>query len=406
MKKILSLIALGMILGISADAANKEWTFLVYLDGDNNLEEAGIDDINEMEEVGSDEINIIVQFDRHPGYDKTNGNWSDCRRFYIAKDDDTQIISSPVVGTLGEVNMAETKTLTDFIQWGIENYPAKKYALVLWNHGGGWRKDIKPHKAVCWDETSGDDCLYMSEVKEALGASEKMFNLIGFDACLMGMIEVAYQIKDYCDVMVGSQETEPGDGWPYHTILADLSGTPTMNATELGKVIVERYGEEYKGWSEITQSAIDLNKLKDLIPGTLSTFADSLDSYWDEIRTAREMTDCVSSYADLFHFASLVEGIDDTSIKNNAEAVKSELNALIIANYASPDHPNFQGLNIYFPEGFWDEEYDDYVFLKPVDFPIDTTWDEFLVRFCKTTPGVPKIEPLYTVGTNTDFEVR
>ncbi|HAW50085.1 TPA: hypothetical protein DCX16_03950, partial [bacterium] len=400
----------------------KEWTFMVYLDGDNNLEGAGIDDVNEMEEVGSDEnINIIVQFDRIKGYDSSNGNWTDCRRFYITNDDDPRTINSPAVEILGEVNMAETKTLTEFIQWGYDNYPAKKYALILWNHGDGWRKRMMElrskgirtdgaDKAVCWDDTSKGDCLYMSEVKEALAASGKKFDLIGFDACLMGMIEVAYQVRDYADVVVFSQDVEPGDGWPYHTILGDLAGTPTMTQEELGEVIVRRYSEEYEGEDEITQSAINLNKLKTWVPGTLSLFANSLEYYWDEIRENRGMTDHVyhtnyESYADLYHFATLMEGIEDENIINAANALKSEIAESVIANYASFDHPHFYGLNIYFPEDSSDNKYDDYVNLQPVDFPKDTTWDEFLVRFCKISPDTPKIASLYSVPLNQTFTV-
>ncbi len=251
----------------------KEWTFAVYLDGDNNLEREAIDDFLEMATIGSTaEINIVVQFDRVNGYDWSYDDWKTTKRFYITQG--MTPIATNAVADIGEANMGATQTVIEFVGWAKANYPAKRYALVFWNHGGGWREDSKPHKAVCWDETSDNDCLYMAEVKEALAGEH--FDLIGFDACLMAMVEVAYQIKDYGTVAVFSQEAEPGDGWPYDTILGDLAGTPTMNANELGQVIVDRYGESYPDEMGITQSAIDLAKIKDLAP-VISQFADSLE---------------------------------------------------------------------------------------------------------------------------------
>jgi len=114
-----------------------EWTVMVYLDADNNLESAGIDDINEMEIVGSTtEVNIVVQVDRIPysvlasnnqGYadDTSNDNWTATRRYYITQDFDPIQINSQLKSDLGELNMGDPQTLVDFANWAITNYPAK-----------------------------------------------------------------------------------------------------------------------------------------------------------------------------------------------------------------------------------------------------------------------------------------
>ena len=129
-----------------------EWTVMVYLDADNNLESVGIDDINEMEMVGStSEVNIVVQVDRIPysvlassnqGYadDISNGNWTTTRRYYVTQDFNPILINSPLKIDLGELNMGDPQTLVDFASWAAINYPAKKYLLVIWNHGGGLRR--------------------------------------------------------------------------------------------------------------------------------------------------------------------------------------------------------------------------------------------------------------------------
>jgi hypothetical protein len=90
-------------------------------------------------------------------------------------------------------------------------------------------------------------------------------DLVGMDACLMTMIEVAYQSREHARILVGSETLEPGPGWPYDTILADLTSRPAMTPGELGAVIVQRYIEFYEGREDAPQSAIDLTKLDDLV---------------------------------------------------------------------------------------------------------------------------------------------
>src|SRR5690606_2280099 len=115
------------------------WTVMVFIAGDNNLEPAGLMDINEMEAVGSSrDVNILVEMDRSRSYVDYDGDWTDARRFYIQQDQDLEVINSPVMERLGETNSGSADTVADFATWGITNYPAQKYMLVLWDHGGAW----------------------------------------------------------------------------------------------------------------------------------------------------------------------------------------------------------------------------------------------------------------------------
>jgi len=122
----------------------KAWTFMVYLNADNNLEKVGIDDMNEMEKIGSsDLINIVVQMDRHPRsdstYDGSNGDWPGTKRFYVEKDYDRKIINSEGED-IGEQDMGDPATLYQFANWCKDNYESEYYALVIWNHGSGFSK--------------------------------------------------------------------------------------------------------------------------------------------------------------------------------------------------------------------------------------------------------------------------
>ena len=132
-------------------------------------------------------------------------------RFYFGKD------GKEVVYEGGIVNMGNGDTLKDFLSFCEEKYPDRKKSLILWNHGG------TALKGVCFDENFGNDSLTLSEIAEALKGSEKL-EFLGFDACLMGSIEVLATVRNFADYIVFSQEIEPGEGWDYKT-LCSLFGT-------------------------------------------------------------------------------------------------------------------------------------------------------------------------------------
>ncbi len=125
-------------------------------------------------------------------------------------------------------------------------------------------------KGILYDD-SQDTCLdnqgmYLAFRAIANGIGRKI-DLIGMDACLMAMIEVAYQIRHFANIFVASQQTEPGEGWNYRSWLSSLSARPMMNEFDLAESIVRAYKEQYRyhpDAQDYTQSAIDLNNLNEL----------------------------------------------------------------------------------------------------------------------------------------------
>jgi len=357
MKRCVFLVVLAIAV---CPVAFGDWTFMVYVDGDNNLEDAAITDFLEMSSVGSDaDVNIVVQFDRISGYDTSYDDWTDTRRGIVMPGD---VPNTSWGVSIGEANMGDPATLINFAVWAITTYPADHYALVLWDHGGGWRERVSkepPIKAVCWDDTNAGDCLYMKEVKNALSSIESSAaqpDLVGFDACLMGMVEVAYEIREHGLVMVGSEETVPWDGWPYDTLLADLASDPSMTAGDLGTVIVDRYYQCYP-FDHFTNAAIDLT-LMDSLAAEISSFAQTMIDYWD---------------------------IDEDAVKSAAQSVMTEIEAAVIHEQHGSWWPGSHGLAIYFPEtaGSFDPDYNGSV----IDFPAATEWDEFLAEFYASMSG-------------------
>lgn len=370
-----------------------EWTVMIYLDADNDLESAGINDINEMEMVGSSsDVNIVVQVDRIPysvlaannqGYadDSSNSNWTNTRRYYITQDYDPYIINSQLISNLGELNMGDPQTLVDFASWVVANYPAKKYLLVIWNHGGGFRSPAYTTKDIAWDDTSGDK-ITMPELEYALSAIStqigKKIDIVGMDACLMAMTEVAYQIKDYADILVTSEENEPGDGWPYDTILAQLVANPTMSSTQLAADIVDKYIYSYPSY-DVTQSAIDLSYMNTLATQlsnlALAIMSDTLTpsiNYINAAYSSQYYGD--PDFIDLYDFCNqLVTYSNSLEVKNIASNIQQTLNYAVLRwGYNGYEVNKSRGLSIYFPYTYYDTYYNN------TNFSQDTFWDEML----------------------------
>lgn len=162
---------------------------------------------------------------------------------------------SRVVQRNDPVNMGSAAALTQLLRFGIERYPAREYALILWDHGGG------PLEGVCWDELFSMDSLSLDELTQALRDAQLPAPLewIGFDACLMGSAEVAAAMAPYARYMIASQETEPAQGWNYaflNGIEADESGAET------GRRIVDTYFEQtLETPTGLTLACIDLSRI-------------------------------------------------------------------------------------------------------------------------------------------------
>ena len=379
----------------------KLWTVMVYLDADNNLEDVGLTDFLEMSSVGSSEdVDIVVQLDRIPGYDNAFGDWTDTLRFHVTEGMTPE--ESNAVVDLGELNMGDPMVLADFIEWGTINYPADNYMLVLWDHGGGW------NGAVCWDETDMWDALTMDEVEQALASAQsytgERIDVLGYDACMMAMVEVMYETKEYVDYVVASEELVPWDGWPYDTIMGDLVSDPSMTPADLSSRVVSRYMEYYgqSGWE--TMSAVDILASGSMY-SALDDFAQellaALDEHKEIIRNCRANATQFMDWTavDLYSFASM---ICDRNISESLTSAAGELMARISAAVIAEGHsysydpPGAYGVSIYFPyssSDYWPN------YEADLDFTADTSWDEFLVALLSIGPDAYEPDDAYTEAT-------
>ena len=159
-------------------------------------------------------------------------------------------------------NMGAQETLSDFLSYCHEKHPAKNSMVILWNHGGGVLG------GVAYDEIHGLDSLSMKELENAFSSSfpyntEPVFDIIGFDACLMANIDTAKLVSPYASYMIASQELEPGNGWEYSGILSSIVDNPTITPEELGISVCDSFMNgciKHATESEATLALIDLSK--------------------------------------------------------------------------------------------------------------------------------------------------
>ena len=411
----------------------RKWTVMVYLAGDNNLDSAGVVDLNEMKKAGStDEVAVVAQFDRI-------GNKGTTKRYYLRKGG---TLAADVVANLGETNTGDPQVLRDFILWAAATYPAEYYMTVIWNHGSGWddedvyrigrslkrnivrrgvnisdtnfgaavpfsttreitrgglnravfstsiEKAMKT-RAIAFDDGARDflDNIEMKQVfasvRNTLG---RKIDIIGMDACLMNMLEVHYQVKDQALFFVGSEETEPGDGWPYDAVLSALAAKPAMQPKDLSAIVVDKYLKSYRASDNVTQSACDAGKAQAVAVAVdrlsrVLTAGLSNSGVRMAVTEARSRVQSfyTADYVDLTDLCLLLmQYTGNTEIKTACQAVIDAMmkgGMVVKSGYKGAAVSHSHGVSIYFPTKKISPLY------ANLDFVKKTKWAEFLTAY-------------------------
>ncbi len=382
---------------------------MVFIAGDNDLDSFGSTDINEMMSVTNtgDNLTILVQQDQ-----SKDARDSRTKRYVIRNGQKESI------EYLGETNTGDSNTLTEFLKWGMENYEAQRNIAVLWNHGGGTRDELfpgyennatnatmrsvpkvnptlgnqpsifseelrlkriselmekyeveqgKPTRSISRDEAKSilfddeaKDFLDNLELKQVFVDLNKKLDIIGFDACLMNMLEVAYQLRDHTEVVVGSEELEPGKGWDYEALVNFLVENPNASNEEIGEAIVDGFVASYTNESElkVTLSSLRTEAL-DNLACLLNNFAHTILRKEEHIRSKflpivdeAQTFDYQSNeqiYRDLKHFLILTkESYDDEEIVQVTDALLVGLEKVVFYN-STKNFEHAYGLSVYLP---------------------------------------------------------
>ena len=373
-----------------------KWTVLVYMCADNNLDTYAMDDINEMEKAAlpaddsDQDVQVLVQLDRSNQNTGSN-SWTDTRRYRIMHDTNAYAISSPRIDDpqLGELDMGNPTVLHDFITWGQSYAPAEHYLLVIWNHGSGWdpvNDAPTSTRAICIDDDSGT-VIRDVDLSTALTVNDPI-DIVATDACLMSMLEVAYQLRRQADYLVASEEETPADGYNYTTIVSKLINEhQTITPRDFAAYMAQ---SAYTSWtaykytqaqcavidlSKVTQVAQSLDILAQKLITVREEYAQALRTSWlESIPFGNPPVDIcdLSDYATRLPLYTF-----DDSIASAAKAVTASVREAVVANYATTNMSKAHGISIYYPSTFTFNRYAKASYAD-LDLAKDTAWDEWL----------------------------
>lgn len=358
---------LGCVLALSVSCAfaqqppQKEWTFLIYINGKNSLDYFGAENIKAMEKLGSNEqMNIVVEWgSKQTGLTK---------RLLVQRSTNPSQVTSPILENLGSVDMGAYTTLQDFIQWGVTHYPAKHYFIDVWNHGSGWHltgNHAASHN-ISFDDLTGNSIntqqlgLAMQFAAKAIGHKVDIY---GSDACLMGMAEVADEMADSVDYFVGSQEVEPGAGWPYTDLLRQWQAQPQATPEQVAKILVNAYVASYQGGSngndDVTFSAYNLNNIAPLMTA-LANLSQDIQHLAPNAQHAIVTTLAAVqkfSYSDYVDLVDLMKKLIANPIPGletmKLAVIQAAAENVILAHAGTSGFVNAHGMSIWFPTNLY-----------------------------------------------------
>lgn len=400
----------------------REWTIMLYMNGKSNVEPFVFEDVNELEAVGSTpEVAVVAEVGR--AGDATvdaaaGGSWSGARIYYVEKDTDTKTVTSPVLSSIPKLDMGDYKEVVKFTAWAKARYPARKYALIIWDHGWGW---LDPKRGATWKsplsrsishDFTTNNYIRTEEMRPMMRGVGKV-DFYASMACFMQLAEVAYEMRDYADVVVGSEEVIQLASFDFTAFLTRLAAKPHSSAEEAGVYLVDTFKDFYGRPDMIEMlaqtkygvqlSALRMSKFHSLV-SKLDAWARAAKDLGDDnaIRQAKrgvlrmevgdEGTDpvkLVSFYADLGNFVELynknLSGKDakSASVRAKGAALLSFMdNELVIRNTGfskdrtGKDYSIARGLSIDIPgePGTLVEMENKYADLP---FARDTFWPQF-----------------------------
>jgi len=370
------------------------WTIMLYMAGDNDLDNFGISDLREIRRIGSNEqVQVIAELDR-------SGPTRLTKRYWLKNDAVSPTLKNDVVQELEESDSGSPEQLTAFIRWGMEEFPAQHYFVILWSHGAGaYDEDIyyttearlrprvanrglfgslAPLKHVADVPVDGNPLLKNMrfiapddgartfidnvELKTALQNVGRKIEVLGMDACLMSAIEVCFQLQECAEVIVSSEAQEPLEGWPYEALVRELTNNPNMSPQQVAAAAVDEFVKLYADYenSSTTLAACDASKcvkliepLSNLVDCFLANIHDS--EVVDSILLTRYLvqSDDVIEAVDLFDFCNLLmkksrnKGIVECCRRFVQEFEESGI--IIKKQPLTGGAEHWHGLSIYFP---------------------------------------------------------
>ncbi len=323
-------------------------TMMIYLCGTDLESRSGMasSDLSEIAAASyGDNLNVIVYTGGCAGW-KTQGISSQVNQIYRVKNGQLERLESD----MGNKAMTKPSTLSEFIRYCAQNFPANRNELIFWDHGGG------SVSGYGYDEKNKNGgSMDLASISQALKDGGVTFDFVGFDACLMATAETALMMNDYADYMIASEETEPGIGWYYTNWVTKLGENTSMSTLDIGKNICDDFtsacARKCPG-QQTTLSVIDLAEFANTVPDKLSAFSDSVST----LLTNKEYQKVSDARYGSREFAqsNRIDQIDLTHFAlnvgtNEGKALAEALQKAVKYNRTSSNMTNAYGVSIFFP---------------------------------------------------------
>jgi len=354
---------------------------MVYMSGDNNLEDFIVNDIEqELGLLGSDaNIKVVALADRGPGYDTRRGDWQTTKLYYA-----TQGIvadAAHAVADWGERNFGDPQTLIDFVTWAKANYPADRYALYFWGHGWNW------HPGWVMEDDTNVDTLDYHEMKAAI-PQLGFVDVVGYDGCNMATLEIYKLWQNKATAVAASEEYVGWNGIEYDSVIAQLRNDPFMSADQVAVATAQsaiNLGGE-RTWSAV---AVD-GRLAGLLTAT-EQFAVALTNglaanrkkYDRAFGATRNMWQAPGD-KDFYDMANEINSaVSDATIKARAQSVMSAISSVTLWEGHTNAYADVHGMTIYhIGKAAEKDSYYNY-YRSTIDLALTTSWDEFLNAYAQ-----------------------
>jgi len=383
----------------SGASEGDSFTLLVYICGSNLESEDGAATYNLNQMVYSnagDNLKVIIETGGAKEWQNDVITADSLQRYEVSSE------GLELLEDVGNYSIADSDQLSDFIKFGVDNYPADRYGFIFWDHGGG---TIGGYGA---DELFDDKSMTISDIQDGFEKAGKHFEFIGFDCCLMSTIEIANALHKHADYMVASEEIEPGTGWYYTNFMNLIEENPGVSMVEIGKQIIDDYNSEEYTWEDedTTLSLIDLNQIPNIMD-KLNDYMEDSERYlvadgYNEISQARSGARSFGNnefeQVDIVDYLGKLSGVDGSELKKAVD------DAVI---YHGTRIRGTNGLAMYYPY-FYTEYYGEFRDLTNTVGMSDELYNQFFEDFVSLQTGGQVggggVNPYSSDGENYDYE--
>lgn len=357
------------------------WTIFIYGNADHDLTPKFLNDLEEMKMAGGNEhFNILILSDLD-GSQKYSLHQHNINSYFDDKITYGKVEggSYKVIKTLPELNSDDPMVLEGFLDWGLTNYSADRYGLVLWDHGGQWMgfggdRDNGKLKLNRPNMKSSDIKKSALKLLNAHGLTK--FDFFSYDACVMAGAEILVDVHQICDVYIANPELDYGDGWDYQSVFAYLKEYPDITNIKFAQKEVQIWGahhnrlqadREYKFHvaydmkkfaiynTNLKAFTAEMLKLTENISTenalTLAKIRREAIHYWNSPRKINDVSAGITDFIDIGTFAEEISKNFTGELKRVSLELVNSINDMIISKSVGTKMQGAVGLNIYYPIG-------------------------------------------------------